>query len=447
MKTQTKFKETEIGMIPENWEVVRFKEILGEKGYIRGPFGSALRRPELKTEGIAVYEQEHAIYNSRHFRYYIDGEKFEELCRFQVKENDLVLSCSGTLGKASIISKDDPKGIISQALLILRSNAKRIRPLFLKYFIDSPRGFESLVSRSTGSVQVNIAKREIIEEIPLALPGLKEQDAIVKFISDLDSKIELNRQMNKTFENIGQALFKHWFVDFEFGNEKGKPYKSSGGEMVDSELGDIPKGWEIKPLGDVASFLRGFSYSGTEKFSTQNGYVFITLNNVKEGGGFKPVYAWIKSDRLKEHHFLKEKDLIITNTEQTKDGRLLAFPAIVHFPLDYGEEVGVFSHHITRVVPKDTNSKHFLYFFLLMTQNESVAFHTGSVIWGLDVNNFANHRHVVWPPTDIMIKFEEMAETLFEKMILNQKEISRLSSIRDSLLPRLMSGQIRVPVG
>jgi hypothetical protein len=101
MKTRAKFKQTELGMIPEDWEVVSFKEILGEKGYIRGPFGSALRRPELKTEGIAVYEQEHAIYNSRNFRYYIDGEKFEELCRFQVKENDLIISCSGTLRNVS----------------------------------------------------------------------------------------------------------------------------------------------------------------------------------------------------------------------------------------------------------------------------------------------------------------------------------------------------------
>jgi type I restriction enzyme S subunit len=279
------------------------------------------------------------------------------------------------------------------------------------------------------------------------VPPLPEQHVIADILGTFDDKIAINQEMNKTLEKIGQALFKHWFIDFEFPNEEGEPYKSSGGEMVDSELGEIPKGWEIKPLVEVAIFLRGFSYSGAEKFSTPNGYVFITLNNVKEGGGFKPEYAWIKSDRLKEHHFLKEKDLIITNTEQTKDGRLLAFPGIVYFPQDYDGKVGVFSHHITRVVQKDTNSKYFLYYFLLVTQNESVAFHTGSVIWGLDVNSFANHRHVVWAPTDIMIKFEQILENIFEKIILNQKEITALSSIRDSLLPRLMSGKIRVNFG
>jgi type I restriction enzyme S subunit len=216
--------------------------------------------------------------------------------------------------------------------------------------------------------------------------------------------------------------------------------------MVDSELGEIPEGWEVKRLGEIASFCRGFSYSGIEKFNEPNGFVFVTLNNVKEGGGFKPEYSWIKSDRLKEQHFLSEGDLIIANTEQTKDGRLLAFPAIVYFPQDYREKVGVFSHHITRVVPNDSVYKYFVYYFLLTTQRESVGFHTGSVIWGLDVNSFANNRLVARPTRDMMIKFDKLAGQLFERLMENQKEISVLSSIRDSLLPRLMSGRIRVPV-
>ena len=91
MKHQTKLKQTEIGKIPEDWEVKKLKDILDERGYIRGPFGSALRRPELKKTGVPVYEQEHAIYNSRIFRYYIDNDKFKELSRFQVKENDLII--------------------------------------------------------------------------------------------------------------------------------------------------------------------------------------------------------------------------------------------------------------------------------------------------------------------------------------------------------------------
>ena len=102
------------------WVVKELGNLLSEKGYIRGPFGSSLKRGEMVDEGISVYEQKNAIYNSRDFRFFITPEKFKELKRFQVRTNDLIISCSGTVGKISIIAENDPKGIISQALLILR---------------------------------------------------------------------------------------------------------------------------------------------------------------------------------------------------------------------------------------------------------------------------------------------------------------------------------------
>ena len=110
------------------YQNVILADLLQDKGYIRGPFGSALKRPEMQTEGIPVYEQQHAIYNSREFRFFISEEKFEELKRFQVEANDLVISCSGTVGRVTIIKEEDPKGIISQALLILRVDSKKVLP-------------------------------------------------------------------------------------------------------------------------------------------------------------------------------------------------------------------------------------------------------------------------------------------------------------------------------
>src|SRR5690554_5467574 len=107
------------------WKEIQLGSLLKEKGYIRGPFGSALKRAEMVEEGIPVYEQKNAIYNEREFRFFITPEKFESLKRFQVKTNDLIISCSGTVGKISIIQEEDPKGIISQALLILRPNVEK----------------------------------------------------------------------------------------------------------------------------------------------------------------------------------------------------------------------------------------------------------------------------------------------------------------------------------
>lgn len=136
-------------------------QLLSDKGYIRGPFGSSLKRNELLEEGIPVYEQQNAIYDNRDFRYYIDNEKYQEMKRFTVKENDLIISCSGTVGRVSIIKNDDPIGIISQALLILRPNIEMVFPKFLYYFFTSKEGYNSIISRSGGSVQANISKERL----------------------------------------------------------------------------------------------------------------------------------------------------------------------------------------------------------------------------------------------------------------------------------------------
>lgn len=178
------------------WYKVQLSDVLADKGYIRGPFGSALKRKDMKETGIPVYEQQHAIYNNRYFRYYIDEQKFNEMKRFQVDTDDLIISCSGTVGKVSIIRDDDPKGIISQALLMLRVDKNKILPLYLKYFFSSRDGYNAIVSRSSGSVQVNIAKRNVIEQIPLMLPQIETQRKIVGVLNSIDKKIEENERIN-----------------------------------------------------------------------------------------------------------------------------------------------------------------------------------------------------------------------------------------------------------
>lgn len=178
------------------WVDVRLSDVLQPKGYIRGPFGSTLKRRDMKADGIPVYEQQHAIYNSRKFRYFIDENKFDEMKRFQVQTDDLIISCSGTVGKVSIIRENDPKGIISQALLLLRVDISKVLPQYLKYFFISKEGYNSIVSRSSGSVQVNISKRNVIEQIPIKLPSLQIQTKIVDILTVIDNKIEKNSAIN-----------------------------------------------------------------------------------------------------------------------------------------------------------------------------------------------------------------------------------------------------------
>lgn len=172
--------------IPKNWEFVSFGELLKEKGYIRGPFGSSLKKDDMLEEGIPVYEQQHAIGNHRNFRYFISDSKFKLLKRFQVKKNDFVISCSGTIGSVTLIRDSDPLGIINQALLILRLDDQKCNKYLFKAFIESTNGKNKLVENSVGSAQVNIAKREVIQAITLPLPTITLQNDFAKFFKAIE---------------------------------------------------------------------------------------------------------------------------------------------------------------------------------------------------------------------------------------------------------------------
>lgn len=280
----------------EEWKECKLGDVLAEKGYIRGPFGSALKRGDMKETGIPVYEQQHAIYQSRDFRFFIDENKFSEMKRFKVETDDLLISCSGTVGKVTIISEDDPKGIISQALLILRCNTNIILPQYLKYFFLSSKGYNSIISRSSGSVQVNLAKRDVIESIPLSLPPLATQQKIAEILSSLDDKIELNNKINANLETQAQAIFKSWFIDFE-------PF---GGKM--------PEGWKMGKLGDIVEEMLNGDWGKDEPLGTNTEFVYCVrgadIPDVKVGNKGKMPKRYILPKNFESKH-LVDGDLVI----------------------------------------------------------------------------------------------------------------------------------------
>ena len=168
----TKFDRLIAELCPDGVEIVCLGEILQPKGYIRGPFGSALKKEFFLFDGVPVYEQQHAIYNSRKFRYFIDNERAEVLKRFFVKPDDLIISCSGTIGKISIIQPNDSIGVINQALLILRLDLTKVSIEYIKYYLEC---YPKLIVSSTGGAITNIEKREVIERIAIPLPPLTIQ--------------------------------------------------------------------------------------------------------------------------------------------------------------------------------------------------------------------------------------------------------------------------------
>ena len=270
------FKETEIGLIPCEWE---YKSI-GDCLYIKGRIGwKGLKKSEyLKKSNYRIING--SALNGKDIEWdkcgYISEERYNESPEIMLEKNDIVMTKDGTIGKVAIIDKLEYKTTVASGLFVIRVLNNSIDYKYLYYYFTS-KYFSNLVkTRIEGSVIPHLYQKDLVE-LNIPLPQLNEQKAISKILSDLDKKIETNNKINKKLEEMAQAIFKQWFVDFEFPNEYGKPYKSSSGEMVESELGMIPKGWEVILLDEIVDTFNGYSYKGKELSESED--AMITIKN------------------------------------------------------------------------------------------------------------------------------------------------------------------------
>lgn len=410
----------------DEWKETHLSDVLADKGYIRGPFGSALKRGEMKEDGIPVYEQQHAIYNTRKFRYYIDEKKFDEMKRFQVRKDDLIISCSGTVGKVSIIRDDDPKGIISQALLLLRVDTNKILPLYLKYFFLSRDGYNAIVSRSSGSVQVNIAKRNVIEQISFRLPQIGTQRKIVEVLSSIDEKIEENERINNNLEQQAQAIFKEWFIDNPENNEWSTGTFS---ELIKSTLnGDWGK---EAPTGN-----------NTEKVYCIRG---ADIPEVKAGnkGKMPTRYILPKNFATKQ---LTAGDIVVEISGGSPTQSTGRCTAITQSLLDRYDSGMVCTNFCKAMKPKEGYSL-FIYYYWQYLYGKGVFFsyENGTTgIKNLDFSGFIETETILIPPVDKVIAFDDYCKQIFNQIFANGKQNEHLAVLRDTLLPKLMSGELDV---
>ncbi|RLC34489.1 MAG: restriction endonuclease subunit S, partial [Candidatus Nealsonbacteria bacterium] len=211
----------------------------------------------------------------------ITKEDYEKLIKNDCKplNNDVLVAKDGSYLKNIIVISEERDIVVLSSIAILRPDLDKINPYYLKYYLLNP---ESKNRIKQGYISGSALPRIILKDFKkyeINLTSLEEQEKIVSILSSLDDKIELNNQINKNLEEITQAIFKHWFVDFEFPNENGEPYKSSGDEMIDSELGLIPKGWNVRSLNQIANFLNGLAM---QKYRPENGKNYLPVLKIKE---------------------------------------------------------------------------------------------------------------------------------------------------------------------
>ena len=273
-----------------------------------------------------------------------------------------------------------------------------------------------------------------MRKLIIPCPELSEQRSIAKILSDLDAKIELNNKMNKTLEAIGQALFKRWFVDFEFPNEQGKPYKSSGGKMVESELGMIPNNWRITTMDDEF-IIRGGSTPSTERKEYWNGDINWCTPKDLSSLNF-PVL--LKTERK----ITKEGLNSISSGILPRGTLLLSSRAPIGYLAISQVETAINQGFIGIICTKEIYNL-FLLSWLQINMNLIKSMANGSTFQEINKSNFRKIE-IIAPDKAILNKFYLFMRSLFNKIVINERESENLAQIRDSLLPKLMSGEIRL---
>lgn len=304
------------------------------------------------------------------------------------------------------------------------------------YYLSISDNFRNIAIKSmTGTSGRQRAQKDVIESSTIKLPPIEEQKAIAKILSDLDDKIEINNKINKRLEEMAQAIFKQWFVDFEFPNEEGKPYKSSGGEMVESELGMIPKGWQIITINDIAEIKTTAVKPQDNKGEIYEHYSIPAFDQNRY-----PVFE--EGINIKSNKYKVYKNSILIS-KLNPDTKRMWKPLVL-------TDNAICSTEFINYVPKKEIFESLLYSIIDSEKfteflNQHTTGSTGSRQRANPKSTY-NYKFAIIRDNEKLNQFSKSIESINLRIRNNFIEINKLNIVRDTLLPKLMSGEIRVPI-
>jgi len=409
-----RFNQTEIDMIPEDWG----EKFLGD--CIELVYGEGLPKRKRINGNIPVYGSNGII--GFHDKFLVEGP-------------GIIVGRKGSVGEVAF-SKNNYWPIDTTYYVRMKGDNDI---LFWYYFLRTL----NLSQMNTHSAVPGL-NRDLVYEIVRSIPPFLEQRAIAKIFSDLDEKIEFNRQMNRTLESIAQAIFKHWFIDFEFPDEEGKPYRSSGSEMVDSELGEIPKAWKVNKIKDVVADRKYAIVDGP--FGTQlhsdeyvsEGVPVIRITNLTYEGRFiSKGLVFITEDKFNslKRSAVYPGDILLAKTGATI-GKLSMMPGYI--------EKALIASSILKISPNQ-NNRYYLYNIIRNLSNKNYwdkisAGSTRSTVNLIDIKDIP----IIIPDSRLLRVFENLLNNFYFIIENNEKQNQNLTQIRDSLLPNLMSGKLEI---
>jgi len=418
MSSRQEFKEKEFGIFAQDWKL----DILKNRADVI--MGQSPPSKFYNNKGIGIpFMQGRKTFGDK---YHIIDTWCTQPKRI-AKQNSILISVRAPVGDLNIANTEL---CIGRGLSSI--NMKNGNNEFLYYLLKNYK--TRIISKETGTVFGSINKSGI-ENLKLPFPSEKEQERIASILSSLDDKIELNNQINKNLEEIAQAIFKHWFIDFEFPDGNGEPYKSSGGEMVDCELGLIPKGWEIKKVGEILKTVLGGTPSRKKKIYWENGKI-----------------PWINSGKVNDYRIIEPSEYITELGLEKSSTKLL--PKRTTVIAITGATLGKISlleidccanQSIVGIVENNIFKGEYIYFWMKNIINRLIAWQTGGAQQHVNKDN-VNKVNILIPNEKILQKYYIQVRPMFNKISSNCFENKNLQRLRDLLLPKLMSGEIRVPI-
>ncbi|TCC99979.1 restriction endonuclease subunit S [Pedobacter psychroterrae] len=367
---------------------------------------------------------------------FIDKNVYDTWFRAHLESNDIIFVNKGTPGRCCLVP--DPVSFVAAQDMVGLRFKKHLNPYYMLAVLRSKEIQTTIENNHVGLVIAHLRKQELVK---LKLPILDEhtRNKIGDIYEVISNKIELNNKINAKLEATAKMLYDYWFVQFDFPGADGKPYKSSGGEMVYNEVlkREIPKGWDVKKLNALTSFLsRGIS----PKYTYENKGIPVLNQKCIREYGLKYQFQRRHDNVAKNavNRLIKKYDVLVNSTGVGTLGRV----ALVRWLIE--NEVTVDSHvTIVRAIPENINIVFFGY-SLLTKQREIEGFANGST-GQVELNRSQlSDINLLIPQANFQTNFEEFYNPIIEKVSINEKQNYELASLRDWLLPMLMNGQVTV---
>lgn len=375
--------------------------------------------------------------------------------RFLLKADDLLfarqsLVLSGA-GKCSIFLGDEEPVTYESHIIRVRLDHALASPLFYYYFFTSPIGRQAIESIVEQVAAAGIRGSDLARLKVPYLP-VEEQRAIARILGALDDKIELNRRQNATLEELARAIFKSWFVDFDPVRAKAEGRAPAamdaataalfpdGFEVIDGR--EVPRGWTFTYLRDVARFVKGLSYKSSDLQDSTT--ALVTLKSIGRGGGYrdeglKPFIGEYKSDQV-----VQSGEIVVAHTDLTQAAEVLGRPALVRAHPHFQYLVASLDLMIVRPA-LEWVSREFLYDLLSREEfrEHAYGYSNGTTVLHLSVKALPEYLFCLPSPQAIQA-FTARAQPIYSKIEQNELQSRTLAALRDALLPRLLSGELRV---